>query len=220
MIALQCLSLFWSIIVNNILKGIRWKKLTVMMVIVALSLVTLMMAIFFYYSSKDYNESSKNKLTSIESRINIASNNSNILYENMKSLEDFYSLDILGEPSRLEWVKTLQDVTEEYDIPMVEFTVSPTVAKSAGEFGAKTNENILETPMMLNIKMMHEGDFYRLLTALKGRSVGLFKVNYCEIKRVNGNVNPSSVKAQFNAVCELAWFNYRDLRQEWFGNEV
>ena len=218
MIAHQCLSLFWSIIVNNVLKGIRWKNLTILMLIVALSLVALMMAIFFYYLSKDYNESTKNKLASIESRIKIASNNSNILYASLKSLEEFYQLGVLGDPSRLEWVKTLQTITEEYDIPMVEFTVNPTVTNS--ELSTNSKGELMVTPMKLNIKMLHEGDFYRLLTALKGRSIGMFKVSYCEINRTNKIFNPSSLAAQFNAECELDWFNYRDLRQEWFSNEV
>gem|GEM_PF-3006632 len=220
LMSLRPSNLFWSIVVNNIFKGIRWRKLTILMVIFVLSFVALMTTVFFHQWSSDYIVSANKKLSSIENRIKTATKNSNVLYSNMKTLEAFYESGVLGEPLRLEWVKTLQAITDEYDIPVVEFTVNPTESENVDAYGVKKKSDTLATPMKLNIKMIHEGDFYRFLTALERRSRGFFKVDYCEIKRVSNNFHRSSTIVNFNAVCELTWFNYRDLRQEWFNREV
>jgi len=98
LMSLRPSNLFWSIVVNNIFKGIRWRKLTILMVIFVLSFVTLMATVFFYQWSSDYTISANKKLSSIESRIKTATKNSNVLYSNMKTLEAFYeSLSVVRE---------------------------------------------------------------------------------------------------------------------------
>jgi len=205
---------------NNLLNGIQWRKITILLIVFILAFVSLVVSTIFYFFASENLSSTNIKLAAIENRTYTAVENSVVLSDSMQSLHALYEKGVLGEPLRLDWVNTLQDIITKYEIPSIGFTVNPTLSKSIDEYGAEQEAHIFKTPMVLEMKLMHEGDFYQFLTAFKKQSKGFFQVDFCEIKRLGKDLRNLSNIAQLNADCELTWFNYKDLRQEWFANDI
>ena len=60
---------------------------------------------------------------------------------------------------------------------------------------------------------MHERDFYDFLMGFKQAAPGIFQIDDCEIKEVEENTTTKPI--QLLATCQLTWFNYRYIRQDW-----
>ena len=198
----------------KVLKGICWKKMSALLLCFIVSIIILVSVCIYHFTIKKDLEASKNTFFQLQEETRSAIENNRILSNNLKPFVHFSNSGYIGPANRLQWIETLQSVVDQQQIPQVRFTLSPT--KNFGDSDSELDQidsNLFITTMSLDMELMHEGDFFQLLTQMREKSLGVFRVDYCTLKEAEKNFSDKPIKVTSN--CRLSWLNYRDIRQAW-----
>ena len=196
------------------LKGICWKKMSILLLCFIASVVILTMVGIYCLAITDNLKQSNNEFFQIQEKTRSAMDNQKILSTNLTPFINFSNSGYIGQANRLQWLETLQVIVDEQKIPQVRFTLSPT--KNSGDSDSefdRVDSNLFLTLMTLDMELMHEGDFFQLLTQMRKKSLGVFRVESCTLKEAEKNFSDKPIKVTGN--CRLSWLNYRDIRQSW-----
>jgi hypothetical protein len=122
---------------------------------------------------------------------------------------ELYNKGILGQERRLNWIETLHNAEEQIKLPGLTYEIQsqtkyiPDFSLNAGNF------QIYNSPMKLNMNLLHEGDLKKLLDALNSQAPGIYNVSNCKLRR-SGQINLDDAgKGNISAECELRWFNIK-----------
>ena len=116
---------------------------------------------------------------------------------------------IVGRERRLNWIEVLRAFGEETRLPMLNYKIS---SQNEYEFQYPLqlgNFKIYSSSMILDLKLLHEGDLINLLDTIDANSLGLNSVNNCELERSQPDVNLDGKKPNLNASCEINWFTIK-----------
>lgn len=113
---------------------------------------------------------------------------------------------IVGPDQRLQWVQALRNSTAKLDLPYLHYSTGPQETFTAPYLMAGISAPVLNSPMVLQLGLVHEVDLLRLLDRL-AQSPGLFHVRSCSLERLERNAPPESNQANLSGNCELAWFS-------------
>ena len=145
-----------------------------------------------------------------KSRIDEANRNNQILVDHE---DNYYSLKdraVIGDENRLSWVEVIQRVANERGLVSVKYNIaSQEQEKDENLKSDFPGIDVFRSVMSLDMKLMHEGDFFALLDALKKEAKGLFVVDSCNIELLNPGVAPSTEEDNIRAVCELSWYTMK-----------
>ena len=195
---------------------IDWKKSTPLLI------ATILCLSFFIYQGVN-NFILRSHLENFQLSINDLKNQTIIAIDNQDKLKVYEpaltSLEergFLGKPNRLQWVESIKNIAQKYDIPQIKFTLSPTVNLSSLNEDADfidSRSHLFLTSMKLEIELTHEIEFYQIITSLKEDSIGIFEIDDCTIERKNSSQNQS--ESLLSSVCNLTWINHNDVRELW-----
>lgn len=212
---------------NELLKSIPWRQHSWNFILGALALIAFVIA-YFIHSSAQENLLSTQKRYQQQQSINLeAERAANSLAEFLPQYRALQKQGVIAQPQRLQWVETLQKNADANVIPMVRFTLSPTVIATTAETSYTSDTLPLKvTPMQISFSLLHEMDFYRLMRAIETESKGLFSTQDCTIERSEGESieekpygsidtsNPESLDS-FKGQCNLLWYSLTDLTKAW-----
>lgn len=113
---------------------------------------------------------------------------------------------IVGADQRLQWVQALRSSAASLGLPYLRYTTGPQEVFSAPWLVAGISAPVFDSPMDLQLGLVHEVDLLRLLDKL-AESPGLFHVRSCKLERLERNTAAESNQANLNGSCQLAWFS-------------
>ena len=113
---------------------------------------------------------------------------------------------IVGPDQRLQWVQALRNSTANLGLPYLRYSTGPQEVFEAPYLMAGLSAPVFNSPMDLQLGLVHEVDLLRLLDKL-AESPGLFHVRSCTLERLERSSPPESNQANLTGSCELAWFS-------------
>ncbi|MES2674858.1 MAG: hypothetical protein V4660_11515 [Pseudomonadota bacterium] len=215
---------------NDFLKLEFWRKHGLNFLLVSLSLLALGIAMLLHSRADEALQFAKSSYQQQQAINAEAEQSAALLKEFLPVYKTFQEQGFIGPPQRLQWLEALNENVSQHRVPLVTFSLSPTTVGTSTNTTYAPDILILKvTPMRLDFTLLHEGDFYRLLSMLQQRAKGLFSAESCEIHRTEGAsdddiLNSSSANTiltkrriipRFKGQCELLWYSLTDITQAW-----
>ncbi len=195
---------------NDFLKASFWRKHGLSFLLAALSLIALIAALLVHSQAQDALQASKNSYQQ-QQAVNLeAEQAAAVLTEYLPPYKAFQEQGFIGPPQRLQWLETLYASVNHHMLPLTTFTISPTaIANETNTTYVDANLAMKVTPMRIDFSLLHEGDFYHLLTAMQTQAKGLYSAQRCEIRRTDEEA------AGFKGQCDLLWYSLADITRNW-----
>ncbi len=122
---------------------------------------------------------------------------------------ELYKKGILGREHRLNWIETLRVSGEHIKLPSLRYEIA-SQNQFMPDFTINTgNFQIFRSIMKLNMKLLHEGDLFKLLDALDNKALGAYSVSKCNLKRIGDKIKEDTKNGNILTECELNWFNIK-----------
>jgi len=114
---------------------------------------------------------------------------------------------------RVDWVDSLHSVISAMKLSNVKYEVAPQRMNS--EFIAAGVENIRinESPLKIEMNLLHEQDMLTLLDRLERKLMGQFLIESCEMKRAELKFHYSQGRHNLGVNCDLKWLTLSPLEQ-------
>ncbi len=178
---------------------------------VAVLVSTGMIGASLYFKQQVQLEFNKNKaiFQSISQRYLAVDQEENMIHEYYPQYVELLEQGIIGREQRLNWIEVLRSYGEETSLPMLNYKIStqnPYDFEYPLELG---NFRIYSSNMTIDLKLLHEGDLLNLLDTIEKNSLGLNRVNSCELQRSQKQVLYEATKANIEASCEINWFTIK-----------
>lgn len=122
---------------------------------------------------------------------------------------DLYKSGLIGKEKRLDWIESLQSISEVLEIPSLRYEISSqeplpeSLPIDTGRF------RIYQSVMQVNMDMLHEIDLIRFLERINKVAQGLYTVSSCSLTRRTKDVDTTSEQANVSAECELDWYSIK-----------
>lgn len=122
---------------------------------------------------------------------------------------DLYQQGIIGPERRLDWLESIQQVSDNLEIPGLRYEIE-SQQESKRDWPFSTGKfRIYSSNMKLNLDMMHELDLLRLVDRLDRVGGGFFSLTDCQISRRSMDMDVSMDSANVNAACNLQWYSLK-----------
>ena len=146
-----------------------------------------------------------------KSRIDQANLNNQILVDHEDTFYRLQDMAIIGDENRLSWVETVQRVAEQRGLASVKYNIATQQIDTHDNLKTEfAGIDVFRSVMTLDMKLMHEGDFFTMMNALRKQAKGLFIVDKCDIVLLNQNIEYSApTQENLSASCELSWYTMK-----------
>jgi len=122
---------------------------------------------------------------------------------------ELYKQGLVGKERRLDWVETLQAVSEVLQIPSLRYEIS-SQARVPGDLPIDTGSfHIYQSTMNVSMDMLHEADLTRFLGRVDRSANGLYSVSSCSLSRKNRQIDVVSEQVNVSADCNLYWYSIK-----------
>jgi hypothetical protein len=209
---------------NDFLKLAFWRKHGLNFLLVSISLLALAIAMLVHSRADGALQIAKSSYQQQQAINSEAEQSAALLTEFLPDYKIFQEQGFIGPPQRLQWLEALNADVSHHLVPLVTFNLAPTAVATPINTSYASETLVLKvTPMQLDFTLLHEGDFYRLLTTLQLQAKGLFSAESCEIHRIEGeaedetntSLSKNRLIAGFKGQCELLWYSLADITQGW-----
>ncbi len=127
---------------------------------------------------------------------------------------------LIQKQDRVFWADSLTRLADDYLIPELTFTFSSNQPLNSGHFSSiqVAKDLFFFSRVELNMALQHEGDLFRVLTAIQQEISPLYLVESCKLKlkksghKVNANFN--LLQGNVSASCSLIVFSVHTERTE------
>lgn len=198
-----------------------WKKNKTILLVFFVSIIAFGFGCYIYKKSYDRSKATLQKLY-------IQKN------ENLRMLGEIERFDrnivdydrarqrgVIGVEPRLRWLEILKKDAEEIGIPIVDFTLEKTIpVQQFKDYLWRPDTQVFRTPLKIEFKIVHEGDFYRFFDRYFNEANGLFSVDACLIENKYGDMSTVYSSEKMRATCELSWYTLGDFLAVNKENEV
>lgn len=190
----------------DLIHQIQWRDHAFSLVRLAMSVVLLVGAIWFYFDNESEMENARRTYDSLQFSTEESEEFQQLLEANYDRYMDLVALGYVGTPRRLQWLESLRQLSHEHDIPGVEFTLE----------GSLFTEQYVDpfwhpeirmrvSDMMISLQLTHEVDLYRLLVGLRQQAEGMFSVESCRLQWIESFAGDVALN-RFRGDCQLKWF--------------
>ncbi|MDZ7734840.1 MAG: hypothetical protein U5P41_00785 [Gammaproteobacteria bacterium] len=122
---------------------------------------------------------------------------------------ELYKQGLVGKERRLDWVETLQAVSEVLQISSLRYEIS-SQARVPDALPIDTGSfHIYQSTMNVSMDMLHEVDLTRFLDRVDRSANGLYSVSSCSFSRKNRQIDVVSEQANVSADCNLNWYSIK-----------
>ena len=128
--------------------------------------------------------------------------------ERSQLLQHLQASGILGEERRLDWTEQLGNTQRELRIPGMKYEFAPQTALQAN---GSAGYNWFNSPLRLQLRLVHEGDLLNFLDRLQHEGKALVIVRSCKLALPPATSGDHETTAALNAECELDWLTAQRL---------
>lgn len=123
--------------------------------------------------------------------------------------QQFSMLGFVGMESRLDWVETLRESSDELTLPRVSYVIEPQLNAIAPveSILAGDDVSIHVSRMELEMSLVHELDLLRFVDELQQKAPGLLKVDRCELVWQADRQRSLTADVNIGANCTLAIYS-------------
>jgi len=122
--------------------------------------------------------------------------------EKLKVYQQLRSLGILGEEQRLEWADSMKRIRAELELPDLRYRVErqrPLVSVP----GKPGSVDFYASTMRVDLALLHEGDLFSFLWALRASGKAYYAVRRCVVTRTGQPANVPTLAPRLRADCEI-----------------
>ncbi|MEM7206624.1 MAG: hypothetical protein AAF434_02255 [Pseudomonadota bacterium] len=175
---------------------------------------TVVSGALIFYSTARYNEIADSFSTERQSLQRFARDYRTAIQEEelYKTYVDQYELFIeqgyIDNEPRLEWIEALQQINQQLKLPVMKYTIKPRKEFELRNINFSINDqiSIFESPMHLDMGLLHEGDLFEFFRLLDEKTGGLYEVRGCDIRTSDSGIDTSGEKSNLDARCLLSWY--------------
>jgi len=183
---------------------------TITFIIIVLVSIILIFA-SWTFKEKMLSEHKKNKMrfTTITQKYLAVDEDEKIIRQHYPEFIALYKKGIVGREHRLNWIETLRASSERIKLPGLTYGISPQEKYTPGFSINLGRFALYSSTMKLNISMLHEGDFLRLIKDMNENAEGMFTLTKCTFIRSDKILIENHDAKNITADCELQWLNIR-----------
>jgi hypothetical protein len=122
--------------------------------------------------------------------------------EKLKVYQQLKDLGIIGEEQRLEWADAMSRIRSELELPDLRYRVErqrPLVSVP----GKPGTVEFYASAMRVELALLHEGDLFGLLWALRSSGKAYYAVRRCTITRTGTAAATANLAPRLRADCEI-----------------
>lgn len=119
-------------------------------------------------------------------------------------LQRLHARGILGEEKRLDWTEQLRDTQRELHLPGMKYEFAP---QSGLQNGNAPGYGWFNSPMRLQLRLLHEGDLLNFLDRIQREAKALVVVRSCKLALPPPGGVDRATAPELNADCELDWLS-------------
>ena len=184
-------------------KTVRWVVISGLFGLAVMVISTLQ-----YNSSYDQYVLQKAELNSIKLESQRISEDLKILQFSLPRFNEMKKKRLIGEEDRLGWLEVLGETVKGLKAEKFEYRIDEQKLFDSPEFAVTGDYQVFTSQMHLSMSLLHEGDFFKIIEALKTEAKGLFHINECEFTRLQQELK-TDVSSNLDAQCNLTWFTIR-----------
>jgi len=190
------------------------KSLAAFTVVLLLMVTIVIMSDVYKTKASDENDRTMREMRSWRNKIDEANKNNQILVKHEDTFKRLVDESVIGDENRLSWVEVVQNVVESRKLTSVKYDIASRVLLDKKLLDKKYKDiDVFRSVMSLDMKLIHEGDLFVMLNALKNEAKGLVTVDKCDIELVNKNINEGVIAqgdtVNMSAYCELSWYTLK-----------
>lgn len=114
-------------------------------------------------------------------------------------------LGIIGDETRLDWIKALQAISQQLNLPAIHYHIAPQTESGFNVVHDTGNFHLYGSLMKVQVELYHEGELLTLLDDLNHYGRGLFTVTACTLTRREEALHLDATKPNLSADCDLTW---------------
>jgi hypothetical protein len=195
------------------------KKSLVIFTVTLLTMVTVVvMSDMYKTEASDQNEKMMREMRSWRNKIDEANKNNQILVQHEDTFKKLKEESVIGDENRLSWVEVVQNVVESRKLTSVKYDIASRVLLDKKLLDRKYRDiDVFRSVMSLDMQLIHEGDLFVMLNALKNEAKGLVTVDKCNIELINKDIYEGVIAqddtVNMSAYCELSWYTLKKARR-------
>ncbi|MFO0523156.1 MAG: hypothetical protein ACK515_22430 [bacterium] len=119
---------------------------------------------------------------------------------------EYVALDahgFIGTEQRVNWIDNLRIANETTGLFGVQYQIGAQTPYNLPELPQAA---LVQSPMTIDLRLLHEGDLMRFLRALAAGRAGVFTLNECTLERL-GTEPAARAQPNLRADCELSWIS-------------
>jgi len=122
--------------------------------------------------------------------------------EKLKVYQQLKSLGILGEEQRLEWADAMNRIRTDLELPDLRYRVERqrSLVSVPGKPGTV---DFFASTMRVDLALLHEGDLFSFLWALRASGKAYYAVRRCVITRTGQSAIVANLAPRLRADCEI-----------------
>jgi hypothetical protein len=109
----------------------------------------------------------------------------------------------IGAEQRVNWIDSLRIANETTGLFGVQYQIG---AQTPYRLPELPEAALAQSPMTIDLRLLHEGDLMRFLRALAASRAGVFTLNECTLERL-GAEPLGRAQPNLRADCELSWIS-------------
>ena len=123
--------------------------------------------------------------------------------------ERFRTLGFVGAESRLDWIETMRQASNELTLPRVSYAIEPQLDVIAPVASVHTGDDLSLHLSRVQVQMglLHEVDLLRFFDDLQSKAPGLMTVDRCDLEWDVDSRVPLDVRANIRADCSVLLFS-------------
>ncbi|MFP5393019.1 MAG: hypothetical protein ACLGI6_15970, partial [Gammaproteobacteria bacterium] len=121
---------------------------------------------------------------------------------NVREIAQLQAAGLIGNENRLAWIEAIRRIQQNRKLVSASYEIEPQQAIAAEPPLVFGKYQLRGSRMRVELGMVHELDMFNFIDDL--RTVGLFTVQDCEIKRNDVPAEAVGI-ARFTATCTLVW---------------
>lgn len=194
-------------------KDIDWGIIRGALVILVLSIIisSALVAGSYYFKQRMNREYIRNDamFKSISRRYLAIDEQAKRIEKYLPKFMELYHRGVIGEEQRLDWVEVLQKAEKRLKLPGLSYTIDSQKAYTPSYPITMGSYKLYESEMTLNIEMLHEGDFFRLLNVLNKDAKGEYSLSSCDFDASAKGIVEKPDAKNIRASCELEWYTIK-----------
>jgi hypothetical protein len=122
--------------------------------------------------------------------------------EKLKVYQQLKALGILGEEQRLEWADAMSRIRTELELPDLRYRVEKQ-RQLISVPGKPGTVDFYASTMRVELALLHEGDLFGLLWALRSSGKAYYAVRRCAVTRTGVAAATANLAPRLRADCEI-----------------